>query len=176
MAHLVSALINQSAAGTEVQVKSLAAESTSAASDASNGEGDEEEEEAVGEVLSVEGGVFLLDATTFTAAGAAFSVGGSGLPVTFSGLGGTSSLAAASQQFTGSVAPVGSAKTAAKWEAVLRVTLAGQDDGAVGARTLTLGLGRFEKETDAKLACEQVKQHRYILFGGHTFALDQIPG
>jgi hypothetical protein len=113
-----------------------------------------------GSVVAVGSGVYLLDATTFTAAGAG-SVLGSG-----ASLGGmTGGLLAAQLLGGGSGGPSSSsasgfAKNAARWAAALQVTVRAESaDGSEGAdglsRVLQLSLGRFERETDARLAGQQ---------------------
>lgn len=116
--------------------------------------------EGCGSVVSVGSGVFQLDATTFTVAGA--GAGGAVLGVG-GNLGGLTGGLLSAQLLAGSTSATSSSnisggyiKNAARWAASLQVTVRRLENGLEGGNTvLQLSLGRFEKEAEARVACQQ---------------------
>jgi hypothetical protein len=119
-----------------------------------------------GSVVSVGGTVYALDATTSSSSSGSL-LGGLGMTGLSGGLGGAGSggsgLLAAQMLGAGTGAGGGAAgahKALPRWSASLRVTLAPADcssDPSSSQRELQYSLGRFDKEADARLACEQVR-------------------
>lgn len=114
-----------------------------------------------GAVLSVGGTVYAMDSTTSSAGSGSFA-GGLGMAGLGGGLSGSSSAGSgllASQMLAGGAGAgtgaSGASKTLPRWSASLRVTLASGAD-ATSRRELQYSLGRFDKEGDARLACQQV--------------------